>query len=125
MGEAAAASLGLSGTANVARNAQRQIVFGAQRDALDAMLYLATGAAYNKEQLEGQMAAYVPAFTDKPDAVEAKRTRMLGLIQNAKVRAGKAWTPELDAASQVLFQPIVSGGKPAASGATGRWSVVK
>ena len=126
VGEAAAASVGLSGTANVARNAQRQIVFGAQRDALDAMLYLATGAAYNKEQLEGQMAAYVPAFTDKPDAVEAKRTRMLGLIQNAKVRAGKAWTPELDAASQVLFQPIVSGNKPAAaSGATGGWSVVK
>jgi hypothetical protein len=125
VGEAAAASVGLSGTANVARNAQRQIVFGAQRDALDAMLYLATGAAYNKEQLEGQMAAYVPAFTDKPDAVEAKRTRMLGLIQNAKVRAGKAWTPEMDAASQVLFQPIVSGGKPAASGATGGWSVVK
>jgi hypothetical protein len=114
--EAAAASVGLSGTANLARNAQRQIVFGAQRDALDAMLYLATGAAYNKEQLEGQMAAYVPAFTDKPDAVEAKRTRMLGLIQNAKVRAGKAWTPELDAASQVLFQPTVSGGKPAAGG---------
>lgn len=116
VGEAAAASVGLSGTANVARNAQRQIVFGAQRDALDAMLYLATGAAYNKEQLEGQMAAYVPAFTDKPDAVEAKRTRMLGLIQNAKVRAGKAWTPEMDAAAQVLFQPIASGGKPAAGG---------
>ena len=125
MGEAAAASVGLSGTANVARNAQRQIVYGAQRDALDAMLYLATGAAYNKEQLEGQMAAYVPAFTDKSDAVEAKRTRMLGLIQNAKVRAGKAWTPEMDAASQVLFQPIVSGGKPAAGGATGNWSVVR
>jgi hypothetical protein len=125
VGEAAAASVGLSGTANVARNAQRQIVYGAQRDALDAMLYLATGAAYNKEQLEGQMAAYVPAFTDKPDAVEAKRTRMLGLIQNAKVRAGKAWTPEMDAASQVLFQPIVSGGKPAAGGATGNWSVVR
>jgi hypothetical protein len=84
------------------------------------MLYLATGAAYNKEQLEGQMAAYVPAFTDKPEAVEAKRIRMLGLIQNAKVRAGNAWTPELDAASQVLFQPIVSGGKPAAPPASGR-----
>ena len=113
MGEASAASVGLSGTANVARSAQRQIVYGAQRDALDAMLYLATGAAYNKEQLEGQMAAYVPAFTDKPDAVEAKRVRMLGLIQNAKVRAGKAWTPEMDAASQALLLPVASSAKPA------------
>lgn len=113
MGEASAASVGLSGTANVVRSAQRQIVYGAQRDALDAMLYLATGAAYNKEQLEGQMAAYVPAFTDKPDAVEAKRVRMLGLIQNAKVRAGKAWTPEMDAASQALLLPVASSAKPA------------
>jgi len=112
VGEASAASVGLSGTANVARSAQRQIVYGAQRDALDAMLYLATGAAYNKEQLEGQMAAYVPAFTDKPDAVEAKRVRMLGLIQNAKVRAGKAWTPEMDAASQALLLPVASSAKP-------------
>ncbi len=125
MGEASAASVGLSGTANVARSAQRQIVYGAQRDALDAMLYLATGAAYNKEQLEGQMAAYVPAFTDKPDAVEAKRVRMLGLIQNAKVRAGKAWTPEMDAASQALLLPVASSAKlaggnkpPAAPGAS-------
>jgi hypothetical protein len=116
MGEASAASVGLSGTANVARSAQRQIVYGAQRDALDAMLYLATGAAYNKEQLEGQMAAYVPAFTDKPDAVEAKRVRMLGLIQNAKVRAGKAWTPEMDAASQALLLPVASSAKPASVG---------
>jgi hypothetical protein len=113
IGEASAASVGLSGTANVARSAQRQIVYGAQRDALDAMLYLATGAAYNKEQLEGQMAAYVPAFTDKPDAVEAKRVRMLGLIQSAKVRAGKAWTPEMDAASQALLLPVASSAKPA------------
>lgn len=113
--EAASSSMGAAGAANAARNAQRQIVYGAQRDALDAMLYLATGAAYNREQLEGQMAAYMPAFTDKPEALEAKRKRMLGLIQNAKTRAGKAWTPELEKSLNVLMQPAAAQ----ADGATG------
>jgi hypothetical protein len=38
---------------------------------------------------------------------------MLGLIQNAKVRAGKAWTPEMDAASQALLLPVANSAKPA------------
>lgn len=100
--EALASSVGMSGTANAARNANRQIVYGAQRDALDALLYLATGAAYNKEQLEGQMAAYIPAYTDAPENVAAKQTRMTDLIKSAKARAGKAWTPEMDLAMQSL-----------------------
>lgn len=104
-GEALASSVGLSGTANFARNADRQIVYGAQRDALDALLYLATGAAYNKEQLEGQMAAYIPSYTDEPAAVAAKQTRMAELIQSAKTRAGKAWTPEMESAMQNLIKP--------------------
>jgi len=112
--EAVSSSMGAAGAANAARNAQRQIVYGAQRDALDAMLYLATGAAYNREQLEGQMAAYMPAYTDKPEAVDAKRARMLGLIQNAKVRAGKAWTPELEKSLSVLMQPSSAANVPVA-----------
>jgi hypothetical protein len=103
--EAALSTVGAGGAANVARSAQRQIVYGAQRDALDAMLYLATGAAYNKEQLEGQMAAYIPTYTDKPEAVDAKKLRMLTLIDSAKVRAGKAWTPAMDVAARALAQP--------------------
>jgi hypothetical protein len=106
--EALASSVGMSGTANAARNANRQIVFGAQRDALDALLYLATGAAYNKEQLEGQMAAYIPAYTDKPDAVAAKQARMADLIKSAKTRAGKAWTPEMESAMQSLTNPAAA-----------------
>lgn len=113
--EATAASAGAAGAANVARNAQRQIVYGAQRDALDAMLYLATGAAYNREQLEGQMAAYIPAFTDKAEAVDAKRLRMLGLIQTAKVRAGRAWTPAMDEAVKSLMQPEAGAGGAASA----------
>jgi hypothetical protein len=100
--EALAASVGMGGTANLARNADRQIVYGAQKDALDAMLYLATGAAYNKEQLEGQIAAYIPAYTDKPETVAAKKVRMTELIKSAKTRAGKAWTPEMDNAIKAL-----------------------
>jgi hypothetical protein len=100
--EALASSIGMGGTANAARNANRQIVYGAQRDALDALLYLATGAAYNKEQLEGQMAAYIPSYTDKDETVLAKQARMTDLIKSAKTRAGKAWTPEMDKAMQSL-----------------------
>jgi hypothetical protein len=86
-------------------------VQGAQRDALDALLYLATGAAYNKEQLQGQMDAYIPAFTDKDEAVAAKKARMTNLIETAKIRAGKAWTPEMDNALTAL----TSSAAPAAS----------
>lgn len=107
-GEAFAASIGMGGTANLARNANRQIVYGAQRDALDALLYLATGAAYNKEQLEGLATAYIPSYTDEPTTVVAKRERMTELINNAKVRAGKAWTPKMDAAMQALTNPTAA-----------------
>jgi len=106
--EALASSMGMSGTANLVRPANRQIVQGAQRDALDALLYLATGAAYNKEQLQGQMDAYIPAYTDKPETVTAKQLRMTSLIQSAKARAGKAWTPEMDTAMQALISPVIS-----------------
>ena len=106
--EALPSSVGMSGTANLARNANRQIVDGAQRDALDALLVLATGAAYNKEQLEGQTRAYIPSFTDKAETIKAKQQRMANLIQSAKVRAGKAWTPEMETASQVLINPTAA-----------------
>ena len=104
--EAAASSVGLSGTANLARSTNRQIVNGAQRDALDAILYLATGAAYNKEQLKGAIEAYMPAYTDSAEYREVKRKRMAKLIESAKVRAGKAWTPDLENALQSLTEPL-------------------
>jgi hypothetical protein len=122
--EALAASVGMGGTANLARSANRQIVQGAQRDALDALLYLATGAAYNKEQLQGQMEAYIPAYTDKPPQLAAKKTRMTELIKSAKIRAGNAWTPEMDTALKSLMAPA-DAATPAAGGATGEWKVVK
>ena len=118
--EAFASSLGMGGTANLARDADRQIVQGAQRDALDALLYLATGAAYNKEQLQGQMDAYIPSYTDTDEAVLAKKSRMTELIKSAKTRAGKSWTPEMDKAMAALTGPAAPGAAaPAPAGGGG------
>ena len=118
--EAFASSLGMGGTANLARDADRQIVQGAQRDALDALLYLATGAAYNKEQLQGQMDAYIPSYTDTDEAVVAKKSRMTELIKSAKTRAGKSWTPEMDKAMAALTGPAAPGAAaPAPAGGGG------
>jgi len=90
---------------NWARPIDRQIVSAAQRDMIDALLFLATGAAYNKEQLQGQMDSYLPKYTDKSKKVlDAKRTRLIELIQGARARAGGAWTPELDAKVQNLIE---------------------
>lgn len=113
-----------SGLQNLARSKDRQIVNQSQADIIDSLLYLATGAAYNKEQLEQQRASYLPNWTDKPEAVNAKTERMKGLIESAKVRAGTAWTPDMDAALNVLSIPKMdTGGKQ--QGAPKMGTVVK
>lgn len=108
---------------NILRGEERQRVSAAQRELIDALLTLATGAAYNKEQLEGQMESYIPKWSDQPGTREDKRMALLGLIQNAKIKAGRAWTPEMDAAFGQLLTPL--GGKtdlqpPPAGTTTGR-----
>jgi hypothetical protein len=126
--EAAFKSSGLEGAANVARSTNRQIVNGAQRDALDALLYLATGAAYNKEQLQGAFEAYIPSYTDDTGNREAKQARMTSLIQDAKIRAGKAWTPKMDAAMTSLTGstgPAAAANIPAPKGVdSSLWNVM-
>lgn len=106
--EATARSMGAEGAANVARSSNRQIVYGAQRDALDALLYLATGAAYNKEQLQGAWDSYMPAYTDDTATKTAKQARLGTLLEDAKTRAGKAWTPKMESAMQALISPSAS-----------------
>lgn len=69
----------------------RRTVADAQRDMLDAMLTLGTGAAYAKEQLSGQMAAYFPQYNDTPQEIATKNQRLLRLIEAAKANAGPAW----------------------------------
>ena len=113
---------------NFTRSSDRQIVAAAQRDLLDGLLYLATGAAYNKEQLQGQLESYIPSYSDAPATVTSKRARLAALVASAKTRAGRAWTPQMDASLNAL----ISGGgggaatqKPnAASGGWGKAEVV-
>lgn len=107
------------GLKNLSRSSNRQIVNQSQADIIDSLLFLATGAAYNKEQLAQQRASYQPNFTDSPEAVNAKNERMQGLIEAAKVRAGNAWTPEMDAALNVLSIPKMETGKRTSSGKIG------
>ena len=78
------------------RNAPRQIVVGAQADMLDSLITMATGAAYTAEQKEAAKESYIPAYTDKPETIAAKRQRLLNLIPIAKQRSGRAWNSEIE-----------------------------
>lgn len=91
-GEALAS--GLFGEGMISRGIagpDRRIVRDAQRDILDALLTLGTGAAYNAEQLEGQLVSYFPQYNDTPEEIEIKNNRLQRLIESAKVAAGPQW----------------------------------
>lgn len=69
----------------------RRIVHDAQRDVLDALLTLSTGAAYTPEQLSGQMASYFPQYGDTQTEIATKNERMKSLIESVKINAGPRW----------------------------------
>ena len=69
----------------------RRTVYDAQRDALDALLTLGTGAAYNSEQLDAQTVAYFPQYDDDPSERDYKNRRFQRLMAAAKANAGPAW----------------------------------
>lgn len=94
--------------------ADRRIVTDAQRDILDALLTLGTGAAYNKEQLEGQTLSYFPQYGDSPQEVAAKNQRMMRLIEAAKINAGPKWA-EVESA----IAPFMATQRPDAADTTG------
>jgi hypothetical protein len=102
-----------AGLTGATQSAQRQIVDAAQSDMLDALLYLSTGAAYNKEQLEGQKKSYLPALLDKPETVNAKKSRLITLIADAKKRAGNAWDKSMD---DKMASVLANFGKAASAG---------
>jgi len=87
---------------NFIRSADRQIVSSAQYEAVDALLTLATGAAYNQEQRNSQIQRYIPLYSDKLETREYKKRALLDTIQVAKAKSGNAWTPEMDAALEKL-----------------------
>lgn len=88
------------GTAAVVRSGDRQIVEQNYEGVVDALLFLATGAAYNKEQREATINEVKPLFTDKPAALQDKKEKLLEYIEAAKIKSGRAWTPELEEAMQ-------------------------
>jgi hypothetical protein len=107
------------------RDTDRQIVASAQNDVLDALLYLATGAAYNREQLEQQKSAYLPVWSDDPTTRATKRQRLAQAIEGARVRAGRAWTPELEEElNKLLASPTMQSGAGAAPAGTGQWRLL-
>lgn len=76
--------------ANWLTSGNRQQVEGAQLDALDAALTLATGAAYTKDQLKNLSKSYFPQIGDDEDTVKGKKERLAKVIETARIRAGRA-----------------------------------
>jgi hypothetical protein len=107
----------IKGLTGATQSESRQIVSASFRDILDSALYLATGAAYNKEQLAGKLEALVPKYLDKPGAIAAKKQRVLNTIADAKARSGSLWTPELENSFNTLVTAMFpgkdAGGAPA------------
>jgi len=97
--------------------ADRRIVTDAQRDVLDALLTLGTGAAYNAEQLEGQTLSYFPQYGDSAEEVQTKNLRLQRLIESAKINAGPKWA-EVEAAI-APFMPKLPGAPVDAAAPTG------
>lgn len=80
--------------------ASRRSIEDTQGDILDALLTLGTGAAYSKEQLNAERAAYFPQFNDEPWQIDLKRRKLERLFNSAIRRAG----PLGDETKQALEQ---------------------
>ena len=89
--------VGMETAANMVRGSDRQQADGAQLDALDAALTLATGAAYTREQLQNLRKSYFPQIGDSDENVAAKRQRFETIVKTARIAAGRA-EPSIDAA---------------------------
>lgn len=87
----------IKGAVNFTRDDQRQQIAAAQVQLADALLYLATGAAYNELQYTNNQNAVIPAFSDGAPAIKTKRKLFLDQVAAAKRRAAAAWTPEHEA----------------------------
>ena len=86
--EVLASALGnTSGT--LARSDNRQRVYNAQLDALDAALTLSTGAAYTREQLQNLHQSYFPQYGEGPKSIADKAARLQDMIETARMRAGR------------------------------------
>lgn len=94
--------------------ANRRTVHDAQRDALDALLTLGTGAAYNEEQLDAQTVSYFPQYGDSAYERDVKNRRFIRLMEAAKKNAGPAWAQVEPAIAP--FMSSLKGNDPSTTG---------
>ena len=129
-GFAETVSRGVMGEGMVTRaisGQDRRIVSDAQRDMIDALLTLSTGAAYTPEQVVAQQVAHFPQYGDTPEEITIKNQRLARLMEAARVAAGPQWG-EIEAAISPLMpsltggtaptrqEPLSQGGTPVAAG---------
>jgi hypothetical protein len=91
------------GAEGLAQSGPRQIIAGAQADALDAMLYLATGATYTDTQLKAAKASYIPNYWDDENTKLDKQEALRNLVIEGKKRAGRGWSPEAESSFNEVF----------------------
>lgn len=84
---------------------QRRAINDVQRDIVDALLTMGTGAAYNQEQLEAMRVSYFPQYGDTPDEIAYKRRRLQRMIDTARLQAGPN-AARLDEALGPLMQSL-------------------
>lgn len=89
---------------------ERRSVHDAQRDVLDALLTLGTGAAYNAEQLDAAMVAHFPQYGEGAEESALKTQRLQRLIEAAKANAGPAWERVAPALAPLMQAPPPAGG---------------
>lgn len=90
--------------ANTATDPERRRVVANRLDMLDSALWLSTGAAYNKQQLETLSKAYFPQVGDDMNTRLDKAGKLNNLIKIAKSRAAMG-----------LVSAAPDGGAPVAS----------
>jgi len=88
--------------ARFAQSGPRQRFNAALEKILSAVTFINTGAGVSKEQMDGYRRSYFPTYQDTDRTRQSKLLGVVQFIRDAKVRAGNAWTPELDASLNSL-----------------------
>lgn len=94
----------IKGAVNFIRSDERQQIAAAQVQLADALLYLATGAAYNKLQYDNNQDAIIPQFSDGAGTIKAKRKLFLDQVEAAKNRSASAWTDDHEKTYKEMLQ---------------------
>ena len=80
----------------------RQRFNSALEKILAGVTFINTGAGVSETQMNSYRRSYFPTIQDTPRTRQQKMLGVIQFIRDAKVRAGNAWTPELDASLNQL-----------------------